>query len=140
MRSGNSNGWAILVMVTFVGVGCSASDPNARSRRANGSNRPLVAPDRVDLGSVAAGKTASKSISVSNPTTAPVDFQVEVDCDCLHVKPRVAVVQPGETILLSIRYDSTEAPDFRGSLSIGVRGRDKRSREVFRSKLDIIVK
>jgi len=65
---------------------------------------------------------------------------VETSCPCLNVAEQSTNIGPGQAAELTVKFDPTDDPDFRGGLSIDVIGRDPRGGIVFRTRAQIDVR
>lgn len=67
---------------------------------------------------------------------------VETSCPCLLVSKQPVCVRPGECADLTVKFDPTDDPDFRGGLSIHVIGRDPTGEIVFgtRAHLEVLAR
>lgn len=84
-----------------------------------------VSPDRVLLGALTAGQSATGKFTLLNPGSCRAAVaRFETSCPCLTVAEQRITVEPGQTVDLLVKFDPTHAPDFRGGLSVSVIGRD----------------
>jgi hypothetical protein len=77
----------------------------------------------VSLGVVGIGQEARADLTLANPGSQALTIErVETSCSCLTIAPRSIRIAPGESKTLSLEFDPSEEPDFRGGLSIDVTG------------------
>lgn len=82
-----------------------------------------LSPERLSLGVIAAGQKAQATLGVTNLTQQPVVAdRIETSCPCLKVTPSSIRLAPGETTMLTIDFDSSSEPEFRGELGVDVTG------------------
>lgn len=100
----------------------------------------LHVPPRLDIGDVAAGLRVASRLSISNPGDASIVVaKVDSSCPCLRVAPGAFVARPHSTTDVTMTYDASEAPDFRGVLALEVRGRDAGGGVLFQTRVDLRV-
>lgn len=94
----------------------------------------------MSLGTLTTGQRAELPITLRNRTSRPLGIRrVETSCPCLRAEPMSFTVRPGESAEVRLAFDSSQEPDFRGGLSIGVVGYDSAGEAVFRTRVDLDV-
>lgn len=84
------------------------------------------------LGDVRPGGRAEAAVRLTNRGGEPVTVaQVETSCDCLTVRLDEPVLAPKGVAAAVVRLDLSHEPNFRGDLSIDVRGFAGDGRSVF---------
>ncbi len=66
--------------------------------------------------------------------------RIETSCPCLRVRPGRVLVGPGESAALTLTFDPTHDPGFRGCLSVSVEGYSAAGNTVFRMRVDLEVR
>jgi hypothetical protein len=105
------------------------------------SSLPLI-PSEADLnlGQVAPGGQRSRTIWLTNQSTAPVEIvELETSCDCLKLELLVRTLAPGQKVEGCIKLDLWKEPQFVGKLGIIVRGRGKTGERVFAMEVHVAV-
>jgi hypothetical protein len=98
-----------------------------------------INPDPVSLGVLNAGQAARAMITLRNPGPQPVSVErIETGCSCLRVGPAPIRLGPGESAALTVAFDPSHDPDFRGMLSIDVDGHDATGSLVFRTCVNLV--
>lgn len=99
-----------------------------------------IRPDPISLGTLDPGQSAVAKFTLRNPGSHPVIVaRVETSCPCLKVVDQPTSIGPGQAADLTVKFDPTNDPDFRGGLSIDVIGRDPMGRIVFQTRAKIEV-
>lgn len=94
-----------------------ASSPNGRGFFLKPS------PDPVQFGVVVGGQEARQSLALVNWGDQPVMVErIETSCPCLIITPESTCIGPGETATVSVKFNPSAEPDFRGRLAIDVTG------------------
>lgn len=126
--------------VSSSGAAPSAPPPLRTSLNSQSDHLVLVlTPDRLSLGIVAADKKSQGILRVTNhgKDSAAVN-RIETSCPCLTVTPSSMRLAPGETNTLTVAFDPSAEPDFRGGLAIDVTGYDGGG-PVFRTRTTLTV-
>lgn len=102
---------------------------------------PLVAePDRLDLGTLGPGQSATSALTLRNPTSFAIDVErVRTSCPCLVVRPQAFRVEPGASKMLSLCFDPTKDSAFRGGLAVEASGIGSDDATVFRAKVALTI-
>ena len=94
----------------------------------------------VVLGEIRAGQIASGELIYSNKTEEVVVIEtVESTCPCIKVSPLPQTVEIGGTARLRVKFDPTEDPKFRGSLSVGLIAKGHEGRNLLRTRVELDV-
>lgn len=125
-----------------------SSTPNDRApnpsnpKGSTGRHSPIeISPDPLSLGTLHPGQSATVRMILHNsgPRSVIVE-RVETSCPCLQVEDRSIDLPSGESAPLTLVFDSSDEPDFRGALSIEVSGRDTDRRILFHTHVDVEVR
>jgi len=102
---------------------------------------PLEAsPNPMLMGKVAAGHSATATILLCNRGADVITVQrVDTSCPCLMVGPAPGKIPPGQLEHLAVTFDAGQDPEFRGTLSIELTGRDPDAVIVFRAHVRVEV-
>jgi len=114
---------------------------SVNSAKSTDSHFPLaISPHPLPLGSLDPGQAAVGYIEVNNPGPEQITVdQVETSCPCLEVFRVPSRIDPGQSRKLTLRFNPTEEPNFRGRLTIEVTGRTAEGRVVFRTRARVEV-
>ena len=106
------------------------------------STIPLeIKPDPSELGVLKRGQQAESQIEVRNPGPSPFAIgHIETSCPCVRFAPGMFQVGPGEVKRLAVRFDPSDEPDFRGGLSVVVRGYDDVGQTAFETRVNLEVR
>ena len=66
--------------------------------------------------------------------------RIETSCHCVRVEPMSLSIEPGESTTLTVSFDPSEDPDFRGGLAVEVLGKDRDDDVLFRTRVDLTVR
>jgi len=116
--------------------------PPLKLASSTGPRFPLeISPDPISLGILDPGRSAVAKLTLRNSGSHPVIVAwVETSCPCLSVAEQTTDIGPGQAADLTLKFDPTNDPDFRGGLSIDVIGRDPPGGIVFRTRAQIEVR
>jgi hypothetical protein len=140
--------WLALVP-TFVVPACAPSvvsysapgqtQTHAPSSRAPSERFPLeTGASPVSLGLLRPGQSATGNIPLNNPGRDTITVEhVDTSCRCLEIGPVPAAVRARQTQQLTVRFNPSEEPNFRGKLSIEVTGRAPDGAVVFRTRVQL---
>jgi hypothetical protein len=120
----------------------AAADTSAFEGSATVSAPTLIASlNPASLGVLEPGSTASARLTLRNPNDAPIAVKViETSCPCVLVTPPVLDVNARNSADVTLTFDPSNEPDFRGGLSIDVVGKASGGAELFRTKLNLEVR
>lgn len=92
------------------------------------------------LGSIPPGQRAEGTLTLLNPhgEALTVD-RVETSCPCVLVSPLPLGVDAGQSATLSVVFDASHDPAFRGALAIELVGRASEGSALFRSHISLTV-
>jgi hypothetical protein len=100
-----------------------------------------ISPDPISLGTLDPGQSAIAKLTLRNSGPHPVIVsRAQTGCPCLNVAGQTAYIGPGQAVNLTVEFDPTEDPDFRGRLSIDVFGRDQPGKIVFQTHVRLEVR
>jgi Protein of unknown function (DUF1573) len=107
----------------------------------DGHKFPLtVKPSTLDMGSIVSGEFGSAILEITNVTSAELTIaKIESSCPCVGVTPIPLRVAPGSACQGKVRFDSTEEPSFRGSLSVELVGKAKDGAILFQTSVKVKV-
>jgi hypothetical protein len=85
---------------------------------------PLSVNDEpLKLEDLDAGQSARTSLAVLSSQETPVRLErIETSCPCVKVGPVPVQIDPGSTTALTVTFDASGEPDFRGKLSVNIVG------------------
>lgn len=128
----------------FALVGCDPLQPPPplqSDSSAASAPRLIVSPDPIALGILAPGQSARAEVMLRNETAEAVSVErVETSCACIRVSPTSIEVGAGESAVLTIAFDPTDEPGFRGGLSVDVVGKEVSGRVALRSRVNLEVR
>ncbi len=97
-------------------------------------------PARLDLGKVRPGGMCSGKVLVSNRGTETIlAAQFETSCPCVRATLDREKIGPGEIGTLTVNFNSSEEPDFRGCLSVEYIGRSSAGDALLTGLVDVVV-
>jgi len=100
----------------------------------------IAEPSTIELGRLKPGQNASRAISLRNRGSAPVTIErIETSCPCISAKAAPSHVRSGESALLTVNFDASEDPQFRGRLAVECIGLSSSGEPVFRCRVDLSV-
>jgi len=113
--------------ITCVVAMCLATATRLRREapQPSSSSLPLLAePETLPLGTLEPGRTAEATVRVRNPGAKPVVVdRIESSCPCIRATPGTLHIGPGESAALTLRFDPSDEPDFRGALAVEYEGK-----------------
>ncbi|MHB1557825.1 MAG: DUF1573 domain-containing protein [Isosphaeraceae bacterium] len=117
----------------------SRPPPSLKSAESTSKSLLLdVLPNPVELEILGPGQSARREISVRNSSSRPVAVErIDTTCPCIQVSPGSFAVGAGETRFLTVRFDPSHDPEFRGGLSVVVTGFDESERAIFCTRVDL---
>jgi hypothetical protein len=122
----------------FSGCGPTVDD---RPLTATNSSSLLACRSTLSLGVIDHGQAAEAVLTLENPRKSAVEVsRIETTCPCLRVTPDSIRVGPRTGGSVTVRFDTSEEPDFSGGLSIDVIGRGLDEAIIFRTKVDLVVR
>lgn len=127
----------------FALAGCDSprSAPPQFDSSAASAPSLIVSPDPIALGTLAPGESARSTVTLRNPTSEAVSVErIETSCPCILVSPTSIVVGSGESSALTIEFDPTDEPEFRGGLSVNVVGKEATGRVALRGRVEVEVR
>ena len=130
------------VLALYVGSSTAKKYPPPDHLASSAVERfPLhISPDPVSIGAVSPGRLARASLTLTNFGSKAVTIaRVETSCDCLSTGPARVSVGAGGSRTLTLVFDSSTEPSFRGELSIDVKGYDEREMIVFSTDVNVQV-
>jgi Protein of unknown function (DUF1573) len=103
---------------------------------------PLAArPESADLGTLTAGQSGRSELFLFNESGGKVELErVTTSCPCVRVVGTPLSIGPGLTAKLSVAFDPSEDPDFRGSLRVEVKGLNPDGDQVLYAHVTVEVK
>ncbi|SIO46788.1 Protein of unknown function [Singulisphaera sp. GP187] len=101
---------------------------------------PLITTSlKHSLGVLRVGQGGGCMVMLLNPGLRRIAIdKVETDCPCLLATPASLVVDPGASTPLTVTFDPSHDPDFKGKLGVGVYGYAAGA-EVFRTTVELEV-
>ena len=123
-------------------LGCSPEPIASRGvvNQATVADSTITLPP-ISLGVLAPGRSVCTSASIRNPRSVPIIVdRVETSCECVRVSPRSMHIEPGQAAELTIMFDPSEAPEFRGDLGVEVVGWNESARAAFRAVVSLEVR
>jgi Protein of unknown function (DUF1573) len=100
-----------------------------------------VTPDPISLGTLEPGRSAVAKLTLRNSTSHPVLVsRVQTSCHCLNVAGQPTHIGSGQVADLTVKFDPTDDPDFRGGLSVDVLGHDPTGELVFQTRVRLEVR
>jgi hypothetical protein len=99
-----------------------------------------INPDPVPLGNVAPGVPRNAIFRLRNrgPQRVVVE-SIETSCPCVGVAPHRVCLEPGRDEAMTVTFDPTRDPDFRGSLCVELSGYGTGEKVVFRTRVKLSV-
>jgi hypothetical protein len=137
---------AVLVASWFTLLGSSAANPTPPPALGPAyPSRQLfpleIDPNPVSLGILEVGQSGERLVSLRNPQSELVYLErISTSCPCIQVTPAPIQVSPRETKNLTVRFDLSTEPDFRGGLSVEITGIGVGEQVLFQSKVDFEVR
>jgi hypothetical protein len=137
--------WVAAKIAFLIGpAGCSPDAAISSSLGRPRSDTPaavlVVRPSPVELGTVSPGGTARTKLWVQNSTGTPRSVtQINTSCPCVSAGPLPLTVAAGGEASLSIAFDSSGEPAFRGGLAVELRGLNASGSELFRNQVTVTV-
>ena len=99
-----------------------------------------VNPDPVSLGLISAGKSARATLTVTNSGGKRQQItNVRTTCPCVGLVGLPVSIEPGRSVGLTVIFDPTEEPDFRGTLGVGLIGMGATGDELFQTEVNLTV-
>ena len=127
--------------VASLAVGYSLQAPPPARPSASARSPLIVGPDPIQLGMLAPGRSARLAVSVRNPSVDPVVIsRVETSCPCVRATPDRLSLAPGESSKLTLTFDPSGEPGFRGKLAVEYVGRSPDGSAVARGTVHLEVK
>jgi hypothetical protein len=110
--------------------------------RAGETGRLIVGPKPVlSLGTLAPGQSASGRMSLRNTSASAVTVaRIDTSCPCVRVAPLTTRIDSGTEATLTVAFDPTEEPDFRGGLSVELTGFDVGGFILFKARVDLDIR
>lgn len=91
-------------------------------------------PGPISLGILPPGRPASGRLTLKNASVETIRIErVETSCPCIRVSLLPAQVEGGSEQPLTVTFDPTEEPEFRGGLRVEVIGREAGGATLFRT-------
>ena len=139
-----SLGWPILLAVCQAGFrpvvpcGFSFQRPSTPHPISVASPPLRVFPETVRLGDLHPGRRALATLLLHKPGRLPVTVVwVATSCPCVTVGPRPVRIAAEASSNLSVSYDSTGEPDFRGRLAVSMTGQRSDGATLFRAGVEL---
>ena len=123
--------------------GCAShsSDPSPPPLPSEQSAVLIVEPGEVFLGTIEPGRCITTPVTVRNRGDAPIVVaRINASCPCVRITPASVNLDAGGSACLSVVYDSTEEPEFRGALAVLVTGLSEDRVLLFRVVVHVEVK
>lgn len=123
--------WVILSVVWTTACSPESSELIPASHHSSyplvpSSHRIIVEPDPIAFGALKPGQHAAIKVTVRNPLSESATIQrVETSCPCIHLAPLPICIPPGQDAELTVCYDPDDEPNFRGDLSVNIKGFDR---------------
>jgi hypothetical protein len=100
----------------------------------------VVHPASLSLGTLRPGQTAEAGLRLQNLRGEAVDVDhVEVSCPCVSLAPSSFNLTPRGFARVTVAFDPSGESDFRGKLSIIVRGMDAGGGTLFQTRVALAV-
>lgn len=117
-------------------------DRKASADRRASRSRDLPFTTTLNLEVIEAGQDAERGkLTICNPSNHPWEIvRVETSCPCLNVSPVSLTIEPRSSAILTVAFDPTEEPDFRGRLAVRVKGVDASDTIVFEARVNLEVR
>jgi hypothetical protein len=140
--------WAVAPagLVTIVGSLAALAPPSRQhiarstpSKKSPESHLPIeISPDSLSLGRLAPGKSATGEIVLRSRGPEMVALErIEASCPCIEVGPLPQRIDPGQSVIVTVRFHPEEDPDFRGRLSIKLTGLSSTGRVLFNTNVRV---
>lgn len=136
--------WVISLAIWQVSCAPGVYDsttPHKKTLISASQNVLHVSPDPTVLGAIRPGQSATASLTLRNPQAdAVIVEQVETSCYCVRVTPASFRIAPDEDVELTVTFDSSKEPNFRGGLSVQVAGKGRDDVVLFRTLVELTVR
>jgi hypothetical protein len=122
---------------------CSLSDlPTTSTQLLGVADRlEIVSPGPTSLGILPPGCPANGRLTVKNSTAASIKIaRVETSCPCITVPHLPVAIASGTEHVLTVSFDPRADPDFRGGLSIDLKGYDPDGNVLFACRIEFEVR
>lgn len=116
--------------------------PPPQNSGASGADLRLIVvpPGPISLGALPPGRPARGRLTLKNESAEAISIdRVETSCPCLSVLPLPARVEAGSERSLTVAFDPTAEPDFRGGLAVELTGRGSAGTILFGTRVDLDV-
>ena len=101
----------------------------------------IVAQDPIRLGTLEPGRSVRVAVAVRNRSADPVVIsRVETSCPCIRATPDRLSLAPGDSSELTLTFDPSDEPEFRGILAVEYVGRSSDGAAVLRGTVRLEVK
>ena len=124
-------------------AGCLRFPPPRRVIRGAAITQPFlleISPSQIYFGVLRPGQSARAVMAERNPSSNPLAIdRIETSCPCVKVSPTRVELGPGETKHLTLTFDPSAEPGFRGGLSVDVAGFGYDEIVLFRSRVNVEV-
>ncbi len=132
----------LLCALGTVFIGCERQQTSVNDRPDTRENR-LFSPGSgcVELGRLEVKQTRSAILKVTNPINRSISInRFDVSCPCLRVVDRLPLSVPARAShTITLEFNPNDEPDFRGALSIALKGFDATNVEVFETTVNLEV-
>ena len=127
-----------VILSAIVINGCG--DHETAGGREGAGSRLGVVPPILNLGELAPGSSAKAVLHITNRSSSRQSgIFMTTSCDCLTVRPEDYSIESGETAELTVTFDTTGEPGFRGPLAIEVIGKNKEEATLFSAIVNVTV-
>lgn len=99
-----------------------------------------VRPDPLSFGTLHPGVSAKGTLTLRNKGAEPIAVErIETSYPCIKLSPIPLRIEPNRTANLTVGYDASEDPTFRGGLGVDIAGLGKNSEVLFRTVVKLNV-
>ena len=134
-------GSAIAIVASLALILSAQSPPPPLSSAKSAATSLIAGPEPVMLGTLEPGRKARFEATLTNPRPMPVVVdRFETSCPCIRATAENRVIGPGETTGLTIEFDPSHEPGFRGSLTVEYVGKSPEGLTVVRGRVDLEVR
>ena len=129
--------FAISITLTLIPLACG---PESRTS-ASISGFPLaVNPSPLELGTLDPGVIGKTIFKIRNSGAVALTVAtIETSCPCISATPTPLRVAPRSAATMSVRFDPSEEPSFRGRLAVELTGKAVDDSVLFRTRVHVEV-
>lgn len=100
----------------------------------------ISVPESLSLGTLHPGQSGEISFLARNLQSEPINVdRIDTSCPCMRIEPRSLNFGPAQSKLIRVSFDTSEDPNFRGSLEVDVIGRGLTGHPVFSTKIEVSI-